>query len=57
MKLLSKSELKRIAHQTGKQPPEYEFCIFCGAGIGIHRREGEGTCYKCDPPLDKGPKT
>jgi len=26
-----------------------EFCQHCGAGMGIHRREGEGTCLKCDP--------
>lgn len=26
-----------------------EFCVYCGAGIGEHRREGEGTCMKCDP--------
>lgn len=25
-----------------------EFCEYCGAGIGEHRREGEGTCPKCD---------
>lgn len=26
-----------------------EFCPHCGAGIGQHRRDGEGTCEKCDP--------
>ena len=26
-----------------------EFCRHCGAGIGIHRRPGEGTCPRCDP--------
>lgn len=26
-----------------------EFCRHCGAGIGPHRREGEGTCPMCDP--------
>ncbi len=26
-----------------------EICFYCGAGIGKHRREGEGTCHKCDP--------
>jgi hypothetical protein len=26
-----------------------EFCEFCGAGIGEFRREGEGTCRKCNP--------
>lgn len=25
-----------------------EFCVHCGAGIGKHRREGEGTCPECD---------
>jgi hypothetical protein len=25
------------------------FCQFCGAGIGEHRRAGEGTCLICDP--------
>jgi len=25
-----------------------EFCIYCGAHIP--KREGEGTCPKCDPP-------
>ena len=24
-----------------------EFCTWCGAGIGEHRREGEGTCPHC----------
>jgi hypothetical protein len=24
-----------------------EFCVYCGAGQGIHRREGEGTCPHC----------
>jgi len=24
-----------------------EFCVYCGAGIGVHRREGEGVCDKC----------
>lgn len=28
-------------------PPE--FCLFCGAGVGKFRRDGEGTCIKCDP--------
>jgi hypothetical protein len=26
-----------------------EFCEYCGAGIGEHRREGEGTCIRCNP--------
>lgn len=26
-----------------------EFCRYCGAGIGVYRREGEGTCMVCDP--------
>ena len=26
-----------------------EFCAYCGAGIGEHRRGSEGTCPKCDP--------
>ena len=25
-----------------------EFCLSSGAGIGKFRREGEGTCEKCD---------
>lgn len=32
-----------------------EFCEYCGAGVGEHRREGEGTCRICDPqgnPVD-----
>lgn len=29
--------------------PAREFCEYCGAGIGEHRREGEGTCSRCDP--------
>lgn len=28
-----------------------EFCEHCGAGIGKFRRDGEGTCPRCDPPL------
>jgi hypothetical protein len=26
-----------------------QFCKFCGAGKGPYRREGEGTCERCDP--------
>lgn len=26
----------------------YQFCPYCGAGIGPFRRIGEGTCEKCD---------
>lgn len=26
-----------------------QFCRHCGAGVGEHRRPGEGTCEKCDP--------
>ncbi len=26
-----------------------QFCLNCGAGKGAFRREGEGTCRKCDP--------
>lgn len=25
-----------------------EFCSYCGAGIGKHRRDGEGTCPECE---------
>jgi hypothetical protein len=25
-----------------------EFCRYCGAGVGEFRREGEGTCPRCD---------
>lgn len=34
--------------------PKREFCEHCGAGIGEHFREGEGTCEKCDPPDAEG---
>lgn len=26
-----------------------EFCRSCGAGIGKFKRNGEGTCFMCDP--------
>ena len=29
--------------------PAEEFCKYCGAGNVKFRREGEGTCGKCDP--------
>lgn len=32
-----------------------EFCRYCGAGIGKFRREGEGTCPKCDPSIPGEP--
>ncbi len=32
----------------GKKKKKREFCVYCGAGLGEHRREGEGTCPKCD---------
>lgn len=25
-----------------------QFCLQCGAGMGTYRREGEGTCPKCE---------
>ena len=34
-------------------PPPGEFCQYCGAGIGKFRREGEGTCPRCDPKRAK----
>ncbi len=36
-------------------PKEREFCVHCGAGVGEHRREGEGTCPKCDPSIPPSP--
>ncbi len=36
-------------------PPIREFCSYCGAGIGKHRRIGEGTCPKCDPQPNNKP--
>jgi hypothetical protein len=27
-----------------------QFCKYCGAGKGPYRRDGEGTCFICDPP-------
>jgi hypothetical protein len=38
-----------------KKEVQREFCVYCGAGLGEHRREGEGTCRICDPkgnPVD-----
>jgi hypothetical protein len=29
-----------------------EFCSHCGAGLGAHRREGEGLCEHCMPLSD-----
>lgn len=26
-----------------------QFCVWCGAGVGQYRRDGEGTCPACDP--------
>ena len=34
--------------------PKAEFCKHCGAGLGEHFREGEGTCEKCDPDGTRG---
>jgi hypothetical protein len=31
-----------------------EFCQYCGAGLGEHFREGEGTCRICDPGGKRG---
>jgi len=36
---------QRLAKTHG----DLQFCPHCGAGIGKYRREGEGTCPKCDP--------
>jgi hypothetical protein len=30
---------------------DMEFCRHCGAGIGAFRRDGEGTCPKCDETI------
>jgi len=30
-----------------------EFCSHCGAGVGKHLREGEGTCPQCDQGVKK----
>jgi len=35
--------------------PPKEFCSYCGAGMGKHRRIGEGTCPKCDPQPNNKP--
>ena len=37
---------------TAVEAPTLQFCSYCGAGIGEHRRIGEGTCPKCDPPIN-----
>src|SRR5688572_29030254 len=40
----------RVYNYMGEmRPTEPQFCRYCGAGIGKHRRAGEGTCPKCDP--------
>src|ERR1700677_3756798 len=28
-----------------------EFCLYCGAGVGEFKRDGEGTCPKCDSTI------
>lgn len=38
-----------ISIQTNTSPKQLEFCTACGAGVGAFRRDGEGTCPKCDP--------
>lgn len=43
--------LGRINAATGaeltQRDKSLQFCPHCGAGIGKHRREGEGTCPDC----------
>lgn len=34
-------------HREARLAKITEFCVYCGAGIGKHRREGEGTCPWC----------
>lgn len=34
-----------------------EFCKFCGAGIGIFRRNGEGTCPECESKCEPSQKS
>lgn len=43
---------KKIFPKGIEQETEQEFCTSCGAGIGKHKREGEGTCPKCDPKVN-----
>jgi len=38
-----------IVTRTLSNGTEVQFCKACGAGIGVYRRHGEGTCPKCDP--------
>jgi hypothetical protein len=38
---------KYVRFWEHKEEPA-EFCIYCGAGVGKFRRDGEGTCPKCD---------
>jgi len=37
-----------------KEEVKREFCKYCGAGLGEHFREGEGTCRICDPKGERG---
>ena len=39
--------VKAMMEEIRKKQRETEFCLQCGAGIGKHRREGEGTCPAC----------
>ena len=42
----------RAYQVTGRGIPTMsdQFCHWCGAGIGKYKREGEGTCPRCEPP-------
>jgi hypothetical protein len=41
---------RAILAEAAQQPTasEQEFCRHCGAGMGKHRRAGEGTCPECE---------
>ena len=43
-------ETPLYAHPEGdRDTGKREFCAYCGAGVGKFKREGEGTCNRCDP--------
>jgi len=44
---------RNIFNPPPQADPPREFCKHCGAGVGVHRRKGEGTCPDCYPLVEQ----
>ena len=45
--LLHRERPAQRYYANGRSADGREFCVYCGAGIGEHARDGEGRCEQC----------